>query len=45
MVGNCSVIENTVSEKFEMWYSGWGGSISIGFADSEEGLAWDKYRE
>ena len=45
MVGNCSVIENIASGKFEMWYSGWSSRIAIGFADSDEGLVWEKYRK
>ena len=44
LVSQCCVIENPAGGSFEMWYSGWAGyDIRIGYADSTDGIAWNKY--
>lgn len=36
--------DNSLSPAWQMWYAGWksGGKITLGYADSTDGLAWTK---
>ena len=45
-VGLCTVIEHPSAEGYEMWYTGWSASgLAIGYADSPDGITWNKYRD
>lgn len=43
-VGLCSVIKDPLGTGFKMWYTGSSSSMVIGYAESDDGVSWVKYR-